>query len=65
MSVNDPARARPGRRMFQISLRAWLVLVTVVAAVVGWQSRRAVLTPGNVSSLGEVATLDEDVWEIA
>jgi WD40 repeat protein len=65
MSDPEPSGTRPGRPMFQISLRAWLVLMTIVAGVVGWQSRSAVLTPTNVASLGEVATLDEDVWEIA
>ncbi|MDB5352002.1 MAG: translocation protein TolB [Planctomycetota bacterium] len=63
--MSEAKQAGPRRPMFQFSLRTWLVLVTVVAGVVGWQSRRAVLTPKNIASLTEVATLDEDVWQIA
>lgn len=65
--MNEPelARTRPRRPMLQMSLRAWLILITIVAVVVGWQSRRTALTPNNVASLSEVASLDEDVWETA
>lgn len=63
MSEPEPTRSR--RPMFQVSMRTWFLLVTVVTVVVGWQSRRAVLTPGNLASMAEVATLDEDIWEIA
>src|SRR5689334_19735638 len=62
MSDEGRKRVRP---TFQIGLRTWLIVVTVVTGVVGWQSRRAVLTPKNVASLAEVATLDEDVWQVA
>jgi WD40 repeat protein len=65
MNDPEPAVPRPRRSMFQLSLRTWLVLVTIAASVVGWQSRHAVLTPKNVASLSEVATLNDDVWEIA
>lgn len=65
MNEPEPERTKPGRSILQVSLRAWLVLIAVVGAVVGWQSRRVSLAPGNVASLSEVASLDEDVWEIA
>ena len=55
----------PPKTRFQLSLRAWLIVLPIIAGVVGWQSRHAVLTPRNVASLNEVATLDEDIWEIA
>ncbi|MDB5352240.1 MAG: translocation protein TolB [Planctomycetota bacterium] len=67
--MNEPEHAakaaRTRRPMFQLSLRTWLVLTAVVAGVVGWQSRRVVLSPRNLASMSEVATLDKDVWEIA
>lgn len=55
----------PLRPTFQLSLRAWLVLVTVAAVAVGWQSRRSVLTPQNVAAMTEVASLDEEIFDIA
>lgn len=65
MNDPEPAMAKPWRPRFRISLRAWLVLMTGVTVLVAWQSRRVPLTPKNVARMGEVATLDEDVWEIA
>ncbi len=51
--------------MFRIRLRTWLVVIGIVTCLVAWQSRRSSLTPTNVSSLSVVASLDEDIWEIA
>src|SRR4051794_24891472 len=65
MSESEPAESRVWRPSFQLSLRAWLIVVTIAAAVVGWQSRRVALTPRNVASMSEVASIDEDIWEIA
>ena len=53
------------RAMFRISLRTWLVVIAIVTCLVAWQSRRSSLTPANVSSLSVVASLDEDIREIA
>ena len=55
----------PRRPRFQISLRLWLAAMTIVSCLVAWQSRRSFLTPANVSHLREVASLDDDIWEIA
>jgi WD40 repeat protein len=46
-------------------LRTWLVVIAIVTCLVAWQSRRSRLTPTNVANLREVASLDEDIWEIA
>ncbi len=53
------------RPMFRVSLKMWLVVIAIVTCLVAWQSRRSFLTPANVSRLRAVASLDEDIWEIA
>ena len=65
--MSGPARATgvPWRPTFRISLRMWLVAMAIVTCLVAWQSRRSVLTPTNVSNMSEVASLDEDIHEIA
>jgi WD40 repeat protein len=40
-------------------------VIAIVTCLVAWQSPRSRLTPTNVSNLREVASLDEDIWEIA
>ncbi|MDR3638497.1 MAG: hypothetical protein P4L84_32130 [Isosphaeraceae bacterium] len=65
MNDSERVEARPRRSMFRVSLRTWLILVPVIAVVVAWQSRHAILTPKNVASLSVVTTLDDDIWEIA
>jgi WD40 repeat protein len=62
---NEPKPAKAWRPRPQLSLRNWLVVMTLVAILVAWQSRRMMLTPQNVRRMSEVATLDKDVWEIA
>jgi WD40 repeat protein len=61
--MRDPPE--PRHRMFQISLRVWLALMALMAVLAAWQTRSSVLAPANVAGLREVATLDQDVWEIA
>lgn len=65
--MSEPANptGTPQRPRFRISLRVWLVAIAIVTCLVAWQSRRSFLTPANVSHLSEVASLDEDIWEIA
>ena len=53
------------RPSFRISLRVWLVTMAIVTCLVAWQSRHSLLTPANVSHLSEVASIDEDIKEIA
>jgi WD40 repeat protein len=65
MSDTNPPPKKPARSPFRISLRTWLIAMTIASVLVGWHSRRAPLTPRNLASLSEVATLDRDVWEIA
>src|SRR5262245_5518990 len=64
MSEPSQATGVPRRPLLRISLRMWLVAMTIVTCLMAWQSRRSFLTPTNVSNLSEVATLDEDIWEI-
>lgn len=61
----DSSMRKPRRLRFQLSFRVWFLLMTIVAVVVGWQSRRESLSPTNIKSMSEVVTLDEDIWEIA
>jgi WD40 repeat protein len=43
-----------------------MVLVALVAGLIAFAYRRAVITPGNVASLAPVARLDKnDIWQIA
>ena len=65
--MSEPASATGAlpRAMFRIRLRTWLVVIAIVTCLVAWQSRRSSLTPTNVSGLSVVASLDEDIWEIA
>jgi WD40 repeat protein len=53
------------RSWWRLSLRTWLIVITILTIVVGWLSRRQALTPTTASDLTEVATLDKDVWQIA
>ncbi len=64
--MNGPADAtrEPRRPIFRMSLRSWLLVMTIVTCLVAWQCRRYTLSPANVSMLGEVASLDEDIHEI-
>jgi WD40 repeat protein len=63
--MSDLATGVPRRRTVRISLRTWLVTIAVITCLLAWQSRRSVLLPTNVASLREVASLDEDIYEIA
>ena len=63
--MSDLATEVPGRRTVRISLRTWLVAIAIITCLLAWQSRRSVLLPTNVASLSEVASLDEDIHEIA
>lgn len=56
---------KPRRSPLQLSMRTWLIVITVAAVIIGWQSRSKPLRPTNVAELTEVANLDKDVWEIA
>ena len=65
--MSEPNRAtgllRPA--MFRIRLKTWLLVIAIITCLVAWQSRRSFLTPTNVSNLSVVASIDEDIWEIA
>jgi hypothetical protein len=65
--MSEPVKATGvlRRAMFRFRLRTWLGIIAIVTCVVAWQSRRSSLTPANVSRLSVVASLDEDVREIA
>ena len=65
MSETADATEMSRRRRFRVSFRVWLVAIAIVTCVVAWQSRRSLLTHTNVSHLREVASLDDDIWEIA
>jgi WD40 repeat protein len=65
--MSDPANATgmPQRSIFRISMRMWLMAIAIITCLIAWQSRHSVLSPTNVTCLTEVASLDQDIWEIA
>jgi WD40 repeat protein len=63
--MSDPSTDVRRRRRFRMSMRMSLVAIAIVTCLIAWLSRHSVLSPMNLSSLSEVASLDEDVWEIA